>query len=124
MKIVIRNHKKDNLVTNIRQNYTSVLVLSFLWNLRNSNTLRAGKIKFSGAQKYVLLKESPGECCAPHNFVHLVTLRGTCVCLIMWLTVHQIYYGKMKQCNNILQFPHVRAEMLSEKRKPRLCFPL
>ena len=102
MKIVIRNHNKDNLVTNIRQNYTSVLVLSFLWNLGNSNTLRAGKIRFSGAQKSVLLKESPGECCAPHNFVYLVTLRGTCVHLIMWLTVHQIYYGKMKQCNNIL----------------------
>ena len=43
MKIVLRNHKKDNLVTNIRQNYASVLVLSFLWNLGNSNTLRFGQ---------------------------------------------------------------------------------
>ena len=43
MKIVVRNHKKDNLVTNIRQNYPSVLVLSFLWNLENSNTLRFGQ---------------------------------------------------------------------------------
>ena len=43
MKIVVRNHKKDNLVTNIRQNYASVLVLSFLWNLGNSNTLRFGQ---------------------------------------------------------------------------------
>ena len=30
MKITIRNHKKDNLVTKIRQNYASILVLSFL----------------------------------------------------------------------------------------------
>ena len=43
MKIVVRNHKKDNLVTNIRQNYASVLVLSFLWNLGNSNTPRFGQ---------------------------------------------------------------------------------
>ena len=43
MKIVVRNHKKDRLVTNIRQNYASVLVLSFLWNLWNSNNLRLGQ---------------------------------------------------------------------------------
>ena len=43
MKVVVRNHKKDNLVTNIRQNYTSTLVLSLLWNLGNSNTLRFGQ---------------------------------------------------------------------------------
>ena len=43
MKIVLRNHKKDNLVTNIRQNYASILVLSFLWNLGSSNTLRFGQ---------------------------------------------------------------------------------
>ena len=30
-------------------------------------------------------------------------------------------YEKMKQ-GNILQFPHIRAERLSEKRKPTLCF--
>ena len=30
MKITVRNHKKDNLVTKIRQNYASILVLSFL----------------------------------------------------------------------------------------------
>ena len=29
----------------------------------------------------------------------------------------------MKQANNILLFPHRRAEKLSKKRKPRLCFP-
>ena len=43
MKIVVRNDKKDNLVTNIRQNYASVLVLSFLWNLGNSNTQMCGQ---------------------------------------------------------------------------------
>ena len=32
------------------------------------------KIWFSGAQEFVLLKASSGERCAPHNFVHLVTL--------------------------------------------------
>ena len=44
--------------------------------------LRAGKIRFPGAQKSVLLKTSSGEPCAPCNFVHLVTLRGICVHLI------------------------------------------
>ena len=43
MKIVVRNHRKDNLVTNIRQNYASVLVLSFLRNIANSNTLSFGQ---------------------------------------------------------------------------------
>ena len=33
MKIAVRKHKKDNLVTNIWKIYASVLVLSFLWNL-------------------------------------------------------------------------------------------
>ena len=37
MKIIVRNHKKDNLVTSIRQNYASVLVLSFSLNLGDSN---------------------------------------------------------------------------------------
>ena len=43
----------------------------------------AGKIGFSGAWKSHLLKASSGESCAPHNFVHLVTLKGTCVCLMV-----------------------------------------
>ena len=30
IKIVIRKHKKDNLVTNVSKIYASVLVLSFL----------------------------------------------------------------------------------------------
>ena len=43
MKTILRNHKKDNFVTNIKQNYASALVLSFLWNLENSNTVRFGQ---------------------------------------------------------------------------------
>ena len=45
---------------------------------------RAGKIRFSGARKSVLLKASSGERCAPQNVVHLVTFRGTRVHLILW----------------------------------------
>ena len=33
MKILVRKHKEDNLVTNVWKTYASVLVLSFLWNL-------------------------------------------------------------------------------------------
>ena len=57
------------------------------------------------------------------NFLHLVTLRNTRVRLIVYLVMHQMKYGKIEQCNNILRFAHVRAERLSKKRKPRLCFP-
>ena len=64
----------------------------------------------------MLLKASLGERCAPRNFVHLVTLRGT------RRAPNEICYGKMKQCNNILQFPNVRVERLSEKMKLRICF--
>ena len=53
---------------------------------------RAGQIKFSGARKSVLLKASSGERCAPRNFVHLVTLRGTRVHLIVYLAIHQMKY--------------------------------
>ena len=52
----------------------------------------AGKIRFLGAQKSVLLKASSGEWCTPHNFVHLVTLQGTRVCLIVYPVVHQMKY--------------------------------
>ena len=31
--------------------------------------------------------------------------------------------GQIKQGKNVLQFPHMRAERLPPKRKPRLCFP-
>ena len=85
----------------------------------------AGKIEFSGARKSVLLKASSGERSAPRNFVHLVTLWGTYVRLIVYLVVQQMKYvtERWSNANNILQFPHVRADRLSEKRKPRLCFP-
>ena len=43
----------------------------------------AGKIRFSGARKSVILEASPGERCTPQNFVHLVTFRGTSVHLIV-----------------------------------------
>ena len=51
---------------------------------------RAGKIRFSGERKFVLLKASSGDRCAPHNFVLPVTLRSKSVCLTIYLTVHQI----------------------------------
>ena len=35
---------------------------------------------------------------------------------------NEVSYGKMNQCNKILQFPHVKVRRLSKKKKPRLCF--
>ena len=46
-------------------------------NSENYWQSKAGKIRFSGARKSVLLKASSEERCAPQNFVHLVTFRGT-----------------------------------------------
>ena len=72
----------------------------------------------------MLLKPSSAESCAPPNFVLPVTLKGTRVrlaCsphLVPRRAQNQIGYGHMKQCNNILQFSHIRVERLSEKRKP------
>ena len=51
---------------------------------------RAGKIRFSGTQKSVLLKASSVEHCAPHNFALLVTLGSLCVHLIVYLAVYQM----------------------------------
>ena len=59
---------------------------------------RDGKIRFSGTQKLVLLNASSGEHCAPCNFVLLVTLGGTCVCLIVYLphcVPNETDYGKI-----------------------------
>ena len=78
--------------------------------------IMVGKIRFSGAWKVVLLKASSGEHC-----VLLEALQGTLICVPR--APDEIHYGKMKQCNNILQFSHVRTEKLSKNRKPRLCFP-
>ena len=51
---------------------------------------RAGKIRFSGERNSVFLKEISGARCAPRNFVLLVTLRGTSVCLTVYLIAHQM----------------------------------
>ena len=95
-----------------------------IWNLEK--ILRAGKIKFSGAQKSVLLKASSGELYMPRNFVDLPCDFTWYICLphCVPCAPNEICYGKMKQCSNILQFPDVRAKRSSEKRKTRLWFPL
>ena len=64
-------------------------IVSMLKNLIKN---RAGKIRFSGARKSVLLKASSGERCAPQNVVHVATFRGTRVYLIVYLVVHQMKY--------------------------------
>ena len=51
--------------------------------------LKAGKTRFSGERNSVLLKANSGAPCAPHNFVLLVTLWGTSVCLTECLAMHQ-----------------------------------
>ena len=84
---------------------------------------KAGKIRFSGTRKSVLLKLSSRERCAPRNFVLPVTRYMCSFYRVSNRAPNEIGYGKigygqMKRCNNILQFPHVRAERLSEKRKP------
>ena len=66
--------------------------LSNLFKIIPSQTSadRAGKIRFPCTQKSVLSKPSLGECCAPRNFVLLVTLQGTCIPLIMYLIMHNM----------------------------------
>ena len=64
---------------------------------------RAGKIRFSGAQKSVLLKVNSGDLCAPHNFLHLVPLQGACVHLIVYLVIHQMKYV-MERWSNAMIF--------------------
>ena len=51
---------------------------------------KAGKIRFFGTGKSMLLKASPREHCAPCNFVLLVTLGGTQVCLTVYLIMNQM----------------------------------
>ena len=58
----------------------------------NLAEIKAGKIRFSGAQKSMLFKAKSGERCVPCNSVHLVTLCGTCVCLTVYLIVHEMEY--------------------------------
>ena len=51
------------------------------------------KLGFLVQQKSVLVKASSGERCVPRNFVHLKTLQGTRIHLIVYLLMHQIKYG-------------------------------
>ena len=66
------------------------------------NTLyRAGKIRFSGTKKSVLLKASSGDRCAPHNFV-LCDVRRY-MCLSHHVPCHvpnEIYYGNINDDTN------------------------
>ena len=66
--------------------------ISLLTFWRKDTSVRAWKIRFSGVQKSALLKASSGESFVPHNFVHLVTSRGTCVHLNVYLVVYQMKY--------------------------------
>ena len=70
--------------------------------LQNLSTVAAGKIRFAGARKSVLLKASSGERSAPRNFVHLVTWQGMHVRLIMYLVVHQMKYVTERWSNAII----------------------
>ena len=69
---------------------------------------RAEKIRFFGTQKSVLLKASSGECCAPRNFVLLVMLGGTCVCLIVYL----IKWNRLCKCWNKFRYSCVHQNDL------------
>ena len=69
----------------------------------------AGKIRFSGAQKFVLLKASSGERWVSCNFVHLMTLRGTDVHLIIYLFVHQMKQVMKRLLCISINLPYVYA---------------
>ena len=74
-----------------------LLLFKYLFLLKKSRILSnrstvldmAGKNRFTGAKKSVLLKASSGD------FVHLVTLRGTRVRLIVYIVVHQMKYVRV-----------------------------
>ena len=53
-------------------------------------TVRAGKIRNSGAWKTMLLAIRSGAHCVPRNFVPLVRLWETHICLIVYLVVYHI----------------------------------
>ena len=80
------------------QKYAGQNIFSILSNFP-SQEIMAGKIRFSGAWKTVLLKVSSRPC----NFMHLVTLQGTRVSLIMCLVVHQTKYVT-ERCSNAIIF--------------------
>ena len=56
----------------------------------NMQMCRAGKNRFSGKRKSMLLKASSGECYAPPNFLLLVMLEATHVGLNMYLAMYQM----------------------------------
>ena len=71
--------------------YFDILIKVIRPNVNHKKWLsRAGKIRFYGEWKPVLLQASPGERCASHNFMLPVTLRSQSVCLTLYLIVHQI----------------------------------
>ena len=88
---------------------------------KKHSIFRARKIRFSGAcapQNKFRRTLHTSKFCAPCNF-----LRYTCSpqC-IPRRAPNEISCRKVKQYNKILQFPHVRVERLSNKKKSRLCF--
>ena len=94
-------------------------MLAIAWMLRPGLvTSRAGKIRFSSAQKSMILKPSSGENCAPCHFTRYMCLHH---CVPPHAPNEVGYgkkgYGQMKQCNSILQFPHVSPERLPKERK-------
>ena len=78
----------------IHHKFETTLNILLKVNISNyvEHLIRAGKIRFSGTRKSVLLKASSGERCAPRNFVHLATLEGTRVLPIVYLAVHHMKY--------------------------------
>ena len=73
-ELMIKDEKKKKKKLNILKNSVLVWMVT-LKRFKKLNylldTARAGKIRFSGAWKSVLLKPSLEKRCAPHNFVLL-----------------------------------------------------
>ena len=100
--------------------------------LHSLSKIRAGKIRFSGAQKPMLINANSGEHCAPCNFVHLLTLQFTHVHRIVYLIVHQIKYVMERWSNAIIFFNFLTYGLKSYPRKqnpdfffhgyPKYCF--
>ena len=77
------------------------------------NRNRAGKIRFSGKRNSVLLKTSSGARCTPCNFVPLVTLRRTSICLTVYLIVHQMKETIKEKCLNKFSCSCIQCFFLS-----------
>ena len=61
-------------------------------------------------------------CHPPDNSLLTKSMNTIVIKSSFWGSVH-LEYWQMKQWNDILQFPHIKAERLSKKSNPRLCFP-